>query len=354
MIDYSKILILSVLLFALGCTKDEITPDPPSNDPVFSVKGTIDGHGVNMEAGENNSYMHTGIVELNGVEHYRGALTSGKDKVQISISDGILDIPQINTDIMSAGEITIAPNHGGDALAVLSVDLFNNKAFIDELTWNIDGDIQTSSTVYITEPGKYEVCADIVFIDGSSASTCNTMLIGYQKNVSPVLKYILGQNDQVLAFIESPNNEVNNIKWYRNDVLVGEELSYNDSLSGLMSYALKARIEYFNGSMREREIWVNRINPNFKIEDLSNIENQSNLTWDNKAIIEVEVNGNQYVSDPSSPGHKITIDNSWEYGTNEEGDNVTFIEGTLVSTFRNQSTGEVVEGSFDIRFGLAH
>lgn len=352
---YSKIaLILSIALAFIGCTKDEITPNPPSNDPVFSVSGTIDGHSIDLEAGENNSYMHTGIVNLNGVDYYRGALARETDKVQISVADGILDIPEVNTDIMSAGEIMIAPNHGGDALAVLSEDLFSNKQYIEEITWTVDGVAQSDETVYITKPGKYEICADVIFTGGSTASTCNTMLIGYQKNVNPVLKYIIGQSDQVIGFIDSPNNEIETIKWYRNDVLVTEGLTYNDSLTGLISFALKARIEYANGSIREREIWVNRTNPYFKIEDLSNIENQSNLIWDNKAIIEVDINGDKYVSDPSLSSHKITIDNSWEYGTNSDGDKVTFIEGSLNSTFRNQVTGEIVEGSFNIRFGLAH
>lgn len=356
MANLSTKIVSIVLLMAaiIGCTKEDITPDPPSNDPVFGVSGTIDNQDFELTAGENNSFMHTNIVNLNGVDHYRGALINGDNKLQISISDGILDIPDVNTDIMSAGDIDIAPNHNGDALAVLSEDLFSNNDYIEEVTWTIDGALQNESTVYITEPGKYEICADILFSDGYTGSTCNTILIGYQKNVNPILKYIVGQNDQIIGFVESPNNDISSIKWYKNDVQVFEGITFNDTSSQMNRYALKARIEFMNGSIREREIWVNRMNTNYKIEDISTLENQSSLSWDNKATVEVDLNGVKYVSAPTEENHKITVTNSWNYGTNEEGDQVTFIEGHLYSTFINLSNGALIEGTFELRFGLAH
>ena len=149
-------------------------------------------------------------------------------------------------------------------------------------------------------------------------------------------------------------DEISSIEWYRNDVLVSESFNYKDSISGLLSYSLKAKVEFMNGSYREREIWVNRLNTSNKIEDLSNIENQSSLTWDHKATIEINHNGEKYVSSPGSQSQQIVVTNAFDYGTNDNGQQVTFIEGSVNATFLKISTQDTVNGSFDIRFGIAH
>lgn len=343
---------LSILL-AYGCTKDEITPEPPSNDPIFRSVGSIDGHEIELEAGEGNTYMYTDVVNVNGVDQYKGALLNGNTEFKITISDGMLDIPDLNTDIIGSA-IPIAQNTSNEVLATLSKNIFSNAQEIDELVWTIDGETQTSNEITIHQPGEYDICADVVFLDGTTGSACNKYLIGYQKNVNAVVKYIVGQNNQIISFVESPNNEISSIEWYRNDVLISEDFNYKDSISGLLSYSLKAKVEFMNGSYREREIWVNRLNTNKKIEDLSNIENQSSLSWDHKATVEIDHNGEKYISSPGSQPQQIIVTNSFDYGTNDDGQLVTFIEGTLNATFLKVSTQDTVNGSFDIRFGIAH
>lgn len=351
--NFKIVSIFLCVLLAFGCTKDEITPEPPSNDPVFSSSGSIDGHEIDLVAGEVNTYMYTDVVEVNGVDQYRGALINNNSEFKINISDGMLDIPNINTDIIGSA-IPIAPLTSSGVLATLSKSMFSNAQLIDELVWTIDGVEHSSTEISINEPGEYDICADVVFSDGTTGSTCNTYLIGYQKNVHAVVRYIVGQNNQIISFVESPNNEISSIEWFRNDVLVSEDMNYKDSVSGLLNYSLKAKIQFANGSFREREIWVNRVNTNNKIEDLSSIENQSNLTWDHKATVEVNYNGDKYISSPGVQDQQILITNTFDYGTNSQGQQVTFIEGNLNATFLNTSTQDTVNGSFDIRFGIAH
>tara|TARA_B100000508_G_scaffold11104_1_gene7843 strand:- start:15547 stop:16608 length:1062 start_codon:yes stop_codon:yes gene_type:complete len=346
------LLVFVISLIVFSCTKEDITPDPPSNDPVFGAQGTIDGNEISLEAGEDNAYMYTDVVTVNGVDQFRGALIEGDIEMNVNISDGMLDIPELSTDIVGTG-IQIAP-YNNNPLATLSKSLFPNEEFIDEVTWTIDGVTQPYSEINISEPGRYEICADVIFSNGSTGSTCNTYLIGYQKNTNAVVKYLVGQNDQIISFVESPNNEINEIKWYRNDVLVSDAMTYKDSTSGLNTYSLKARITFANGSFREREIWVNRNQTDYRLSDLSSIELQSNLTWDHKASIEINYFGEKYISFPGSQNQEIIVTNSFEYGTNDDGEKVTYIEGQLNSTFLKVSTQDTVNASLDIRFGIAH
>ncbi len=346
-------ILFATLSFCIACTKEEITPNPPSNDPVFSASGSIDGYDIDLVAGNANTFMYTDIANVNGVDNYRGSLVNNNSEFKINISDGMLDIPDLNTDIIGSS-IPIAPYENGTVLAVLSKNMFSNSQYIDELTWTINGEEQSYEEISIQQPGKYDICADIEFIDGSTGSTCNTYLIGYQKNVNSVVKYLVGQDNQIISIVEAPNNEIASIEWFRNDVLISQNLTYRDSISGLNSYSLKAKVHFENGSFREREIWVNRLNTNNIIEDLSNIENQSNLSWDHKASITINHNGECYVSSPGNQDQQITVTNSFDYGTNDNSQSVTFLEGVLNATFVKQSTMDTVSGSFNIRFGIAH
>jgi hypothetical protein len=349
-----KIAVLfATLIVCFACTKDEITPNPPSNDPVFSATGSLDGNEINLEAGNANTFMYTDIANVNGVDNYRGSLINNNIEFKINISDGMLDIPDLNTDIIGSS-IPIAPYSAGTVLAVLSKNMFSNSQYIEDLTWTINGEEQSYEEISIEQPGEYDICADIEFVDGTTGSTCNTYLIGYQKNVNAVVKYLVGQNNQIISLVEAPNNEVSTIEWFRNDVLISQNTTYRDSTSGLNSYSLKAKIHFVNGSLREREIWVNRLNNNNKIEDLSNIENQSNLSWDHKASITIEHNGESYISSPGNQDQQIIVTHSFDFGNNDNGQNVTFIEGSLNATFIKQSNMDTVSGSFNIQFGIAH
>lgn len=351
-LKYISVVLLG-FIFIFSCTKDEITPTPPGNDPIFSVKGSIDGQELSMEAGEDNTFMHTDIANVNGVDEYRGALMNSDSKLQINIFDGMLDIPDLNTDIIG-NEIFIAPSPSEYLLATLSKDLFANSATIEKLEWTINGVKKENEKVFIKEPGKYEICADIIFSNGTTGSTCNTFLIGYEQNSNPTLDYYIGENGEIISYAQSVNNNISSIQWYRNDVLVSKKTLYMDSTSGLDHYALKAKIKFKNGAFREREIWVDRNDIDYQIGDFSAIENQSNLTWDHKAVIEITLDDEKYISHPGSNEQIITIDNSVNYGTNNSGEKVTIIEGKLSATFRKVSTQEDLSGTFDIRFGIAH
>jgi hypothetical protein len=337
----------------MSCTKDEVTPTPPSNDPVFGAQGTIDGQTIDLNAGENNTFMSTDIIEVKGVEQYQGTLLNGETSMLLSISDGLLDIPDLNTDIVAEDGIKLAPNNS-QALATFSKSTFSNSESIEEVIWTIDGETYSSSQIWIMEPGKYEICADVVFENGTTGSTCNSLIIGYQKNANATVNYLVGQNNEIVSFVDAPNHEISSIHWFKNDVLVSEEFVYKDFSSDINSYALKAKVRFSNGVYREREIWVNRNNPEFKIQDLSIIENQSSLSWDHKATVEITINGEKYTSFPQNNDQQISVLNIFDYGTNDDGETVTFIEGSLNTTFIKESTEEVVNGSFDIRFGVAH
>ena len=130
------------------------------------------------------------------------------------------------------------------------IDSFTgNVDVIDHVTWSVEGFASDSlNTFTIMEPGKYQVCATIVFLtDGSSAQLCSELILGYERHANCTIKHFLNQNGTLTAWVVDPQVAIEKVEWFLNDVLVSEnaEFAY-DSLPG-GNHVLRAQINFENG-----------------------------------------------------------------------------------------------------------
>lgn len=348
---------LIAILLLSSCSKDVIEPLPEENSPVFNVSGQINGQQVSLLAGESGAFMNTSTTLRNNVKHFNGSLENTQTSFSISFSEGMLDIPSFNSNIEDFESFEIAPYTFGEPLATYSIDNFPNKQYIYSIQWTVNGEVQSGGTLKIYEPGKFNICASITYTDGTEGYSCNEVLIGYQKNVNSVLRHMITQNYNTIAYLDSPNEAISSIDWSINDNIVATSNSENyktDSFN-LEQFRLGAKVTFQNGVERKKEIFVNTQNANNYIGDFSILENQSTLKWDHSATVIVRHNEKEYRAiQNSSNTAAITINDVVSFNNNSSGDKVSIFKGTLNCSFIDLSTEEVVDGEFEFSFGVAH
>ncbi|MGM0479989.1 MAG: hypothetical protein ACQERC_12280 [Bacteroidota bacterium] len=345
---------VSLVIFLVGCTKDQITPDPPENDPVFTTKGTIGGSAIDLAAGKSGVFMHTDIIEKNNVQQFTGTLENETQHFKMNIHDGVLDVPGLSPGVLLDDQLRIAPYvPTEDPLLSIAKEDFNNSNAIEYIEWSVDGEDYPGATLNIYEPGKYEVCITAHFMNGNSGSTCNEILVGYQKNAQATVKQINVQNQKVIAYIEAPEHNLKSIQWFIEDSLVSTNEVYKDE-NGLLAFHLTAKMEFTNGVKREQQVWVNRNNLDYRVEDIAQFGSQSSDNWDHKARLEFTDGEDHYISYPTNSDHVIDILKKENFGQNSDGHDVMRFSGKLNSTFLHVETQEIVEGNLEFSFGVAH
>jgi len=349
--------VLTVFLLMNSCSKDVIEPLPEENNPVFSVTGQIDGNAFSINAGESGAFMSTSTTIKNNVKRFIGSLENAQTGFSISFSDGMLDIPSFNSNIENFETFKISPYAYGEPLAEYSLESFPNSEYISDIEWSIDGDIQPDNTLRIYEPGRFEVCASVIFIDGSEGYACNEVLVGYQKNVHSVLRHIITQDYKAIAFLDNPNKPIATIDWLINDSLITTSSSENFKTENinLDQFRLGANATFQNGVVRKKEIFVNTQNANNYIGDFSILENQSTLHWDHTATVIVRHNQKEYRAiQNGSNTAEITVNDVVSFNNNSSGEEVSIFKGTLSCSFIDLETQQIVDGEFEFSFGVAH
>jgi hypothetical protein len=351
------LLVFTLIVAVNSCSKDIIEPLPQENNPIFSVTGHIDGKAISLNAGESGAFMNTSTTIRNKVKQFNGALENAQTGFSITVSDGVLDIPTFNSNIENFQSFKIAPYTYGEPLAVYSLQNFSNSANINSVEWIIDGEVQVGNTIQIYEPGIFNVCASVSFMDGSEGSACNEVIVGYQKNVHSVLRHLVSQDYNAIAYLDSPNQPISSIDWTINDSLIATSNSENyktESLN-LGSYRLGADVTFQNGAIRKKEIFVNTTTANNYIGDFSILENQSTEEWDHSATVIFRHNEKEYRAiQNGSNSATITITDVVSFDNNSSGNQVSIFKGSLSCSFIDLSTQEIVDGEFEFSFGVAH
>lgn len=349
--------VLSVFILLSSCSKDVIEPLPNGNSPIFNVSGQINGNAISISAGESGAFMNTSTSFKNNVEQFEGSLENAQVGFTINLTDGMLDIPTFNSNIEDFESFKIAPYSFGEPLAIFGLDNLPNSEYISDIQWTVDGEDQSSSTLKIYEPGVFEVCLSTIYIDGSKGYSCNEVIIGYQKNVNSVLRHMVSQSSNTIAFLDSPNEPISSIDWKINDSVVSTSASENfktDNIN-LDRYRLGADVTYQNGVKRKKEVFVNTQSVNNYISDFSIMENQSTAHWDHSAAVTVRHNQKEYRAIQNGANTAaITINDVVSFDNNSDGDKVSVFKGTLSCSFIDLETEEIVDGEFEFSFGVAH
>ena len=156
-----SVLALATILLT-GCSKDVIEL-PEENDPVFVLDGTLAGESLTLTAGDNNAYMYTSVESVNGVRVFSGKLSDGETSVELGIFDGNLDQPGHVPEVDLSNVALEFAKASSEPFVVLTRENLNQYQNIALVDWYVNGVFEGANNLYITEPGKYDICAFVTF-----------------------------------------------------------------------------------------------------------------------------------------------------------------------------------------------
>lgn len=319
------------ILFATSCKK-EVPEMPPSNTPVFTAQGSFGNESISIQAGENGATMSNSIQNLNGVSFFAGKIgINGSDELEIGVLDGNLDIgnQNLNELIAQTNSVNMAGYLLTGSFFQFDIEDFNNAVLIDNVTWFVNGSYYCTGSIEILNPGKYDICAQVNFLDGTSSSLCNTLVIGYKNNGDFNLNFYQNQQNEVKIWVSNFTESIESITWFSDNVAVGTGEMYQIGLYE-EEKTITAEVTFQNGAKKRRNIKLNGAEAGKFIQDftLKYVSNQNN--WDFKSIVRYKTGGKNYSSlNAQNPTGKIAITDLSYYGLNAEQKPVYLIRGTV-------------------------
>ncbi|MCJ8292557.1 MAG: hypothetical protein HRT58_21665 [Crocinitomicaceae bacterium] len=341
-------------LLMSSCNKHSIKV-PQSNDPVFKAEGTIDANQFELVAGDDNAFMFTSIESENNVPIYSGKLSNGNLSIEIGIYDGLIDIPGHNV-INSMPYELIFSRKTTSPIAFLSKESFPNADIIDHVSWSVDG-LDSLNTMTIYEPGKYQVCADIVFSDGSSNVLCSELILGYARHANFQIKHFLNQNGTLTAWVEDPQVAVEKIKWYLDDVLISSEAELTYNQLSTENHILRADVSFENGVKRSKNMIVDGSLSGKFIDDLTFFETGTLalLHRDFNIRLKLVQDGMTFSSDQTNNSlNTVSFSDVSYYAKDANGNDVYKVKAHIVATVIDvQNVNGSRQLEFDTTFGIA-
>lgn len=345
------------LLLVLGITacSKELPEIPVSNNPVFQLSGNFNGESISLIAGDNNAYMHTMTENMNGVDFYAGQITDGSTSIKLGVFNGNIDMPNVEAEDVLAGLSTGFAVEQTLPLATLSKYSFPSYQAIEEIEWFINGVSNGTGEVQITEPGHYEVCAMISFLDQSSTTLCNDLILGYAIHSNFSIEYDFGLQQQLTASIDEMGNAVSSVKWFCDGVQISTNNSLQHSMASTPSAIIEAEVTFSSGVVRRKAIYVSSYNPDNCVRDFTHFEIDAVASYmqDYKFLLEVERNGVTYSSlGADNSMSEIQILGCEYFGKNTAGKEVYKIEISVSANVKEQGGSTILPLNFSSTFGI--
>jgi hypothetical protein len=335
----------------ISCKKDNLPDLPVSNSPIFNVEGSINGVPLSIIAGEDGVVLDAKKKNINGVKNLEASLMNGQSGITFLLADGEVDIPlSTPLDLLSLNSLPLS-GPPLEPLLILGKQHFSNADFIQHIDWVVNGEPETGAgPLVIREPGIYNICAQVTFVNQQFTELCQEMIIGYKKHASNNLKVLVSQNNALIVYFDTPENEIDRVEWYLNDSMISSE-KHNlvHQLSGESEFIIKGKIFNTNGVVREKSVYYNILHPMNYIEDLTVFENQSTLEWDHRVRIAIQQNNYNYASMDSSA--EIIVHNCIPYEDPSTGASYYKIQGSFTGSLLCIETEEMVE--VDLNFTIA-
>jgi hypothetical protein len=347
-----RYLILFFIPLFFSCTKESI-PDPTTDqNPVFHVSGVINEEPFDFRAGDNNMVMETEIYTQKGVPTFAGNLTDGSDYIQLSIKDGDIDLVHGNWMELLPDELDFL-SALNEPLTTLSKEYFSNHEIIESIEWIIDGQFAGLNEVPVYEPGKYQVCANVNFVDGWEANLCNELIIGYNKNATSHLRHFLSPNGSFQAWLDHSSYQVEETKWYINGTYHGNDQKLLTSLEKGI-YEISAEVTYSNGAKRVLKVVVDgNLNGHF-IDDLTVFEDlETEHFADYAALISVKRNGQTYHSFlADNEDAEFHVKGIEPFGTSASGNPIFKLNIELTCLLQHAISGQQIPFEMNGVFGV--
>ena len=352
-LNYKYLLAGFALLLATTSCKKDVVEIPESNNPVFKIDGTFGASDFSLIAGDNNVFMETSTSRINGVNVYSGNLSDGNFSIELGIFEG--DVDQPNSDILNVIEqSTDWAFNAGAGLVVLTKELFPNAALISNIQWTVNDIVQSASEVPLAEAGVYQVCAFVNFMDGSSGTLCNELIVGFERNSNFKVNHYVSQEGILSSWLGDVNGDVYETLWYLDDVLTGKHTDFEYEIDSTC-HVLRADIKFTDGTFRSKAVLVDGSSNGHIIDDFSVFEfsDVSTVLRDYNWRISVEMDGIKHTSENANNANSsLQISEIEYYGLNSAGKKVYLIDCTVNANVQSILGGADIPISFNGKFGI--
>jgi hypothetical protein len=351
MISYKHIFSLLSLGLILASCKKEIVEIPESNTPLFVISGKIGEENINYTAGNDGALFANSISTINGVSYYAGTLTQGDTEIELGMYRGDNDFSNLVIDnVLEMNQMSFA-SLPAEPLFEMKREYFANESNIKEIKWFVDGEYAGTNTLKIFDPGKYTVCAQVLYTNKYASEICNEIILGYERSNEFELKFSLDADNQLSSWIES-TGQVAEIKWYLNDQLVSKATTLSTIAASVFNL-LRAEITFANGSKRVRTVMIDGTQSDCSIEDFAKIEQYDNLSWDYKLKLNIKHKGDEYSSlNVDNSTGSVQVNSIHYYGPDPQGNPVYIISGVLDAKVKSKSTNDILSVKLNISWGL--
>jgi hypothetical protein len=343
--------IAGLTLGLISCKKEKVDI-LETNSPVFVLNGEFNGEDVELTAGDDGVFMYTYTEVVNGVDMFSGSIGTSNEYVSLSIYNGNIDFTDVYLEDVLA---TITPqfSSAGQTNYTVNADDFINFDLVEEVKWYLNGIYQGVNSFEINEPGKYEICGEIKYLDQTTDTLCNEVIVGYAIHASSNLT-ALSQAGYVNAQILETGVGISKVNWFVDGQSVGSGNTLYHFI-GDNTKELKAEIQYANGIVRTKSMLVNGYEPLRNVLDFSLIETQQGASYnqDYKVLISYMKDGIEYRSDLTDNGSSLININSFEfYSENENGKNVYKLGISVTANLKSLGSSTLYPLNFDAVFGI--
>lgn len=345
------------LLALVGCAKQDLII-PESNDPIFSIRGTLGNEHFDLAAGADNSYMYTSTKLHNGVRVFTGELSNGHTSVELGVFDGNLDKPNSvpQADLQNV-TMQLARRYF-DPLAVLNPQSIDPNQSTTNVDWYINGTFAGSGQISIYEPGRYNICAHVTFVTGQTEQICDEVILGYTRNANCSIDLDLSQvgiSGMFIADLNTTGDSIESVEWTLNDSVISTNPYVQHPLANGSNH-LKARVRFQNGVVREKTCFIDGNAPSQWISDFSIFELSSTTSitpQDYQVRLIIQNNGKVYESvQAENEGSSITLLSLEPFEANANGNNVYKATLQIEAIVMEMSTEKLIPVSFVATMGV--
>jgi len=348
--SYLLVCILLPGLFT-SCHKDKVDEPPVQGLPVFSISGQLGNEPLSVSAGDDGFELAAFTEYRNGVKVYCGDLNGEQLAIHLKITDGNLDMlgSKFQNNIPSFLKYFQMTNN---ELLHIAVDQFPNSNYIDEINWFVDGVYSGTDDLHMNTPGVYNVCAQVTFEDGTNATVCNEMIVGYKISAFGAIRHYVDQQGQLKAWIETDTTAIESVTWYVDETPVCESEILLTQLSPEI-HTISAEMKFTNGAFRKKTILADGSSNAHFLDDFSSLEFQTYPEFhDFQVILEIVKNGITYSSEitPNQLAEFKVLQVSY-FGKNSAGVSVYKIDAHLACNLAN-SSGQLLPFQGNVSFGI--
>ncbi len=349
-----KLLTITLLGLTLlaGCKKEkfDLPEESISETPIFSVKGTIGETPVDMVAGVDGAYMETSVKLFHGIEFFTGKMLKDSQAFTLSVSNGQIGlIPAFPTAIPSSVLFAYPPQ----TWITAHHQALPNADKIQSVNFTVDG-ISQGSSLNSSIPGFHNICADIVFYDGSTHTICNKLLLGYKDYGGFVVGQALQAGNSTSLWLEAAATPVQSVKWFVN----GQLYSENQEITlapGNGVVQVKAVVTFSNGLVREHTVLTDTDGEGRSFADFESFKTAVEDVYYHDFRISVafqdDLNALSGYATADLPGEFI-INSVSLFDEKLNGNKVYKVVGTINGKMYDNVTGDLLPSHLEVTFAL--